>query len=33
MKISMLEEIKYWAKTFKSGNKKGKHRRSREWNR
>jgi hypothetical protein len=31
MSISMLEEIKYWAKTFKSGNKKGKHRRSRQW--
>jgi hypothetical protein len=31
IKITTLEEIKYWAKTFKSGNKKGKHRRSRDW--
>jgi hypothetical protein len=31
MKLSMLEEIKYYARTFKSGNKKGKHRRSRQW--
>ena len=31
MKISMLEEIRYYARTFKSGNKKGQHRRSRQW--
>jgi hypothetical protein len=31
MKISMLEEIRYYARTFKSGGKKGMHRRSRQW--
>jgi hypothetical protein len=31
MKISMLEEIRYWARTFKTGTKKGIHRRSRKW--
>jgi len=31
MKVDMLEEIRYWARSFKSGAKKGQHRRSREW--
>jgi hypothetical protein len=31
MKVSMLEEIRYWARTFKSGARKGEHRRSRKW--
>jgi hypothetical protein len=31
MKISMLEEIRYYARTFKTGSKAGMHRRSRQW--
>lgn len=31
MKLSMLEEIRYFARTFKSGDRKGQHRRSRQW--
>jgi hypothetical protein len=31
MKIAMLEEIRYYARTFKSGGRKGQHRRSRQW--
>jgi hypothetical protein len=31
IKISALEEIRYYAKTFKTGTKKGMHRRSRKW--
>jgi hypothetical protein len=31
MKLAMLEEVRYYARTFKSGNKKGMHRRSRKW--
>jgi len=31
MKLEMLEEIRYFARTFKSGGRKGQHRRSRQW--
>jgi hypothetical protein len=31
MKPEMLEEIRYYARTFKSGGRKGRHRRSRKW--
>jgi hypothetical protein len=31
MKLAMLEEVRYWAKSFKTGAKKGQHRRSRQW--
>jgi hypothetical protein len=31
MKLDMLEEIRYHARTFKSGEKAGRHRRSRKW--
>lgn len=31
MKMDMLEEARYYARTFKSGGRKGQHRRSRQW--
>jgi hypothetical protein len=31
MKLDMLEEIRYYARSFKSGSKQGQHRRSRKW--
>lgn len=31
MKLDMLEEVRYYARTFKTGNKKGMYRRSRKW--
>ena len=31
IKPAVLEEIRYWARSFKSGTKEGQHRRSRKW--